>query len=145
MEFFCFDGCLSLKEIFIPDNVKTIFHFGICPSLETVNINNAVFDYDNENPFPSCSSLKNIIVSDRNPNHVCIDGVLYTKQVKDSSWQVQLRKEWNQQVLMIQISLHLAPQDGILRQEASISTDRIHGQIKQMHILLLNSTEPKHI
>lgn len=80
MEFFCFDGCLSLKEIFIPDNVKTIFHFGICPSLETVNINNAVFDYDNENPFPSCSSLKNIIVSDRNPNHVCIDGVLYTKE-----------------------------------------------------------------
>ena len=76
----CFNNCSSLKEIFIPDNVKTIGSIFGCSSLETVNINNAVFKYDYENPFSLCPGLKNIIVSDRNPNHVCIDGVLYTKE-----------------------------------------------------------------
>ena len=41
--------------------------------------------------------------------------------------------------------LHSVLQDGIRRQEADISTVRIHGQIKQMQNLLLNSTEQKHI
>ena len=70
---------------------------------------------------------------------------MYTKQVKDSSWQEQRRKEWIQQVLMRQVSLHLAPQDGILRQEASTSTDRIHGPIKQVQSLLTNLAEQKYI
>lgn len=83
----CFNYCSSLKEILIPDNVKTMGGFYYCSSLETININNAVFGdtYGNlftSNPFSSCPSLKNIIVSDGNSSHVCIDGVLYTKESK---------------------------------------------------------------
>lgn len=98
-----FYGCSSLKQITIPDNITSLGFdlFYYCSSLTTVTIGSGVnnletwykdktFEQSEERAekvttvsplFGECVSLKNIIVSEENPNYTSINGNLYNKDV----------------------------------------------------------------
>lgn len=76
--------CTSLKEVTIPDSVEEIERnaFRGCSSLERVTIGRSV-SFIAAYSFIACPSLKEVIVDDGNPNFVSVDGVVYTKDMKE--------------------------------------------------------------
>ncbi len=78
----CFNGCLELKNIdnnasltFISDNL-----FYNCISLEKLNLGNSV-KYIYDMPFYNCPAL--IYIGESNKYYKTIDGVLYSKDMKE--------------------------------------------------------------
>ncbi len=58
------------------------YAFNCDEKLETIYIGETVTDIDGK-AFYTCNSLKQIIVDENNPNYCDIDGVLYTKDMKE--------------------------------------------------------------
>lgn len=79
-----FRSCGALTNVSIPDGVTTLeaYVFGDCSNLETLYIGKGVETID-ETAFINCDSLKEIRVSEENPHFVSVDGVLYTKDMKE--------------------------------------------------------------
>ena len=79
-----FNGCVSLKEICIPDSVEEIERhaFRGCISLERVRIGSSV-SFIAAYAFLGCRSLSNVDVDPDNEHFVSVDGVVYTKDMKE--------------------------------------------------------------
>ena len=77
-------GCLSLRELYIPDSVSEIDRkaFRLCSSLETVRLGRNV-SYIAAYAFLECDSLAWVDVDSENPYFISVDGVVYTKDMKE--------------------------------------------------------------
>lgn len=74
-----FEGCVNLEAVDF-SNVKIIdgLAFLNCDSLETVTISSSVCEIGN-GAFADCSSLKEILVDERNVFYKSVDGILFSK------------------------------------------------------------------
>ncbi|MBQ7906524.1 MAG: leucine-rich repeat protein [Clostridia bacterium] len=79
-----FRNCQVLQSVTIPDSITTIESgaFFDCNYLESVYIPEKLEHLKGE-PFRSCNSLKTIDVDSNNPSYSSVDGVLYTKNLKE--------------------------------------------------------------
>jgi hypothetical protein len=77
-------ACTSLKEVDIPDSVEEIKRnaFRGCSSLERVIIGKGVSSIAAYS-FIACTSLKDVTVDPDNPHFKSVDGVVYTKDMKE--------------------------------------------------------------
>ena len=76
--------CTSLKEVDIPDSVEEIERnaFRGCSSLERVTIGKGV-SFIAAYSFIACPSLKEVTVDPENPHFISVDGVVYTKDMRE--------------------------------------------------------------
>ena len=80
---YAFKGCISLESATIPDGVVSLGDnvFEGCDNLRELNIGSGLETLD-ATMFRECTSLTTITVSSSNGYLVCIDGIVYTKDVK---------------------------------------------------------------
>lgn len=79
-----FSGCDSLQEIVVSESVKSIgrFAFDNCKSLSDFKISAHMTDIK-AGAFSNCDSLVNLTVDPMNEKYVVLDGVLFTKDMKE--------------------------------------------------------------
>ena len=79
-----FSYCTSLTSIKIPEGVTSIGSevFENCVNLKSIEIPSTVISFDLDS-FRNCINLKSIIVDNNNPVYASIDGVVYTKDLKE--------------------------------------------------------------
>lgn len=79
-----FLNCISIESITIPDSVTSIgnYVFRECSGLLSVSIGSGMTNIAAE-AFRDCPSLISIIVSEQNPTYTSVDGVLFTKDIKE--------------------------------------------------------------
>jgi PKD repeat protein len=82
-----FSYCHNMNTVIIGNNVKTIgdFAFEHCYSLSNVGIPNSVKTIG-DGIFLMCSLLTEINISEGNMNYVCVDGILYNKDITTLIW-----------------------------------------------------------
>lgn len=80
---FAFNTCSKLAEVRLPEGLNeiSIYAFSNCSSLNAVTIPESVSKIGN-GVFFGCTSLTDIEVEDGNEYYVSLDGVLYTKDMK---------------------------------------------------------------
>ena len=78
-----FNWCIALESMTIPDNVETIGEgtFTECDHLRTLDIGSGLRELDAA-WFEGCTSLETITVSSSNVNLVCVDGIVYTRDME---------------------------------------------------------------
>ena len=76
-----FNYCNRLTSVVIPDSVIQIsaYAFSYCSSLSSVEIGKSVSWI--ESAFYGCSALKEFIIDEDNPNLICIDDIVYSKDM----------------------------------------------------------------
>lgn len=104
---FCFQGGYNIKSITIPDTVKKIdrfafeyckklvnikiplsvviiedYAFSCCESLEYIYIPESV-KFIGDNIFSDCSSLKKIDISEKNPNYIVKENILFSRDMSN--------------------------------------------------------------
>lgn len=80
-----FEGCSALQSVTIPDSVESIEQaaFADCPSLTTVRVGTGLSFLGN-GVFAGDISLDKVSISSSNPNFICDDGAIYSKDGKDT-------------------------------------------------------------
>ena len=78
-----FKGCISLESATIPDGVRGLGDdvFNGCDNLRELDIGSGLEALD-ATMFAECTSLETITVSPSNKNLACVDGIVYTKDMK---------------------------------------------------------------
>lgn len=81
---FAFEYCRNIKNINIPESVNIIedYAFSYCESLEYIYIPESV-KYIGDNIFNGCKNLKKIDISEKNPNYIIIDNVLFSRNMSN--------------------------------------------------------------
>ena len=81
---FAFEYCKKLVNIKIPLSVVIIedYAFSYCESLEYMYIPESV-KYIGDNIFNGCKNLQKIDISEKNPNYIIIDNVLFSRNMSN--------------------------------------------------------------
>lgn len=83
---FAFRDCTKLTEIYLGDAMRTVDKeaFENCVSLRTIRIGKGADLTFGVDALTGCTALENITVHPANPNHMSVNGVLYSKDTRNS-------------------------------------------------------------
>ena len=79
-----FNGCSSLESVDIPDELRVMDYgaFMGCESLENIYLPQFLHSVSNGSPFSKCLSLERVDVHPENETFTSVDGILFTKNMK---------------------------------------------------------------